>query len=274
MAVSKRLRYEILRRDNHACRYCGATAPGAKLAVDHVIPQSLGGSDEPTNLVASCADCNAGKTSSMPNAMVVADVDQETFREAVTAKKERESRELSEHLWRGGYPPQWGPAEIERHAAEVAWTYAWSIASDGGDPTQEQYAEFLVHTAGLFEVGHSAAEVICAAVHAGSRLTPHLSWGLGIADMQYAPISAQQFGRIDGLYDEWLRVWCERHDAEPTSEQTAECRGRLTLCARDAYSRDELMQAARSAAFAGNPDIDYFAYHVACDNAGEKVGEN
>lgn len=23
MAISKRLRYEILRRDNHACRYCG-----------------------------------------------------------------------------------------------------------------------------------------------------------------------------------------------------------------------------------------------------------
>lgn len=26
MSVSKRLRFEILRRDNHACRYCGATA--------------------------------------------------------------------------------------------------------------------------------------------------------------------------------------------------------------------------------------------------------
>jgi len=32
MAVSKRLRFEILRRDDHACRYCGATAPEAKLA--------------------------------------------------------------------------------------------------------------------------------------------------------------------------------------------------------------------------------------------------
>ena len=29
MAVSKRLRYEILRRDNHTCRYCGASAPDA-----------------------------------------------------------------------------------------------------------------------------------------------------------------------------------------------------------------------------------------------------
>ncbi|MCX5253565.1 HNH endonuclease [Streptomyces canus] len=101
MAVSKRLRYEILRRDNHACRYCGATAPGAKLNVDHVIPQSLGGSDKPENLVTSCADCNAGKTSSMPNAMPVADVDQETFREAARLKQEAERRQegISLHLY-------------------------------------------------------------------------------------------------------------------------------------------------------------------------------
>ena len=38
MAVSKRTRYEVLRRDNHACRYCGASAPDAKLTVDHVLP--------------------------------------------------------------------------------------------------------------------------------------------------------------------------------------------------------------------------------------------
>src|SRR5690349_23456362 len=85
MAVSKRLRYEILRRDNHACRYCGAAAPDAKLNVDHVIPQALGGKDKPENLVTACADCNAGKTSSMPNAQVVEDVDQETFRRAAAA---------------------------------------------------------------------------------------------------------------------------------------------------------------------------------------------
>ena len=55
MAVTKRMRFEILRRDNHACRYCGATAPDVKLAVDHVTPVALGGTDSPDNLVASCA---------------------------------------------------------------------------------------------------------------------------------------------------------------------------------------------------------------------------
>ena len=38
MPISKRLRYEILHRDNHACRYCGASAPDAVITIDHVVP--------------------------------------------------------------------------------------------------------------------------------------------------------------------------------------------------------------------------------------------
>jgi hypothetical protein len=270
MAVSQRLRYEILRRDNHACRYCGATAPDVKLNVDHVIPTSLGGSDKPDNLVTACAACNGGKTSSMPNAATVEDVDQETFRQSVARKQDR----LAEHLWRGGHPPHWGPLEIERCTAEGAWLYAWAIASNGNSPSHEQYTEFLVHCAALFEVGHSAAEVVCAAVQAGTHLTPHLSWGLGPADMRHAPISGEQFSRIQGVYDEWLRAWGERHGARPEPELINEFRGRLILGAREGYSRDELMAAARSSAFAQNPDVDYFAYHIACENAREKAGDN
>ena len=80
MAVSKRLRYEIPRRDNHTCRCCGESAPDVKLTVDHVVPVSLGGSDDPTNLVAACPDCNAGKSSSGPDAPLVADVDDDAIR--------------------------------------------------------------------------------------------------------------------------------------------------------------------------------------------------
>lgn len=52
MAVTKRTRFEVLRRDNYTCRYCRST-DGA-LTVDHVTPRSLGGSDDPSNLVACC----------------------------------------------------------------------------------------------------------------------------------------------------------------------------------------------------------------------------
>lgn len=80
MAVSKRLRYEVLRRDNHTCRYCGAQAPDVKLTVDHVVPIALGGKDEAGNLVTACAPCNSGKTSSTPDASLIADVDADALR--------------------------------------------------------------------------------------------------------------------------------------------------------------------------------------------------
>ena len=72
MAVSKRLRFEILRRDNHTCCYCGRSAPDVVLHVDHVMPKALGGSDtDPANLKTSCVDCNAGKGSSAPDQTLV-----------------------------------------------------------------------------------------------------------------------------------------------------------------------------------------------------------
>lgn len=71
MAVSKRLRFEILRRDNHTCQYCGEKAPDVTLHVDHVKPKTLGGTDGPENLVTACKDCNTGKTSSSLDAPLV-----------------------------------------------------------------------------------------------------------------------------------------------------------------------------------------------------------
>ena len=53
--ISSSLRKLILERDNHTCVYCGNKAT----AVDHIIPQSVGGSDKHKNLVASCKLCNS-----------------------------------------------------------------------------------------------------------------------------------------------------------------------------------------------------------------------
>lgn len=72
--MNKRLRFEILRRDNHTCRYCGGTAPDVKLTVDHVVPVALGGEDIPSNLVTACAGCNSGKASVAPDQPLVDDV--------------------------------------------------------------------------------------------------------------------------------------------------------------------------------------------------------
>ena len=39
MAVTKRTRYEVMRRDNFTCRYCRSTE--GELTVDHVTPVAL-----------------------------------------------------------------------------------------------------------------------------------------------------------------------------------------------------------------------------------------
>lgn len=84
MAVSKRLRYEVLRRDNHTCRYCHAT--DSPLTVDHVTPVALGGTDTAANLVACCRDCNAGKSSVHPDAPLVENVAEDALRWAAAMR--------------------------------------------------------------------------------------------------------------------------------------------------------------------------------------------
>ena len=61
MTVSKKTRFEVLKRDGFKCVYCGATPTGSALQVDHVVPQSKGGNDDPSNLVTACEPCNNGK---------------------------------------------------------------------------------------------------------------------------------------------------------------------------------------------------------------------
>lgn len=61
MGISKRLRFQIFQRDGFACVYCGRRTPAVTLEVDHRIPRCAGGSDDPSNLVSACWDCNRGK---------------------------------------------------------------------------------------------------------------------------------------------------------------------------------------------------------------------
>lgn len=87
MAVSKRLRFEVLRRDGHTCRYCGRAAPEVRLTVDHVVPVTLGGSDAPENLVTACSPCNSGKSATPPDAALVDDVQQDALRWAAAVRQ-------------------------------------------------------------------------------------------------------------------------------------------------------------------------------------------
>lgn len=59
--ISKRLRFEVFKRDNFTCQYCGAKAPDAVLHIDHIHPVVDGGTNDVTNLITACSDCNLGK---------------------------------------------------------------------------------------------------------------------------------------------------------------------------------------------------------------------
>ena len=145
MAVSKRTRFEVLRRDNHVCRYCGAKAPDVTLTVDHVVPVALGGTDHPDNLVAACEDCNRGKASVHPDAPLVDDVKQDAIRWAramvIVAKQRTRARK-------------------KRDAYVDAFRVAWDVWSYGPDrkplPLPADWRESLGR---FYDLGVPVAEI-------------------------------------------------------------------------------------------------------------------
>lgn len=60
--LGKKIRFEIFKRDSFKCQYCGKSSPDVILEVDHVVPVSKGGDNDPINLITSCRDCNRGKS--------------------------------------------------------------------------------------------------------------------------------------------------------------------------------------------------------------------
>ena len=138
MAVSKRTRFEVLRRDDYTCRYCrSAENP---LTIDHVVPTSLGGTDDPANLVTACRDCNAGKSSASPDAALVANVADDAVRWSAAMKKASDNAESNrqreraaldafrDHVW-GAWednsgdafplPPDWEAAVLRQLKSDL-----------------------------------------------------------------------------------------------------------------------------------------------------------
>jgi hypothetical protein len=55
----------VIARADHRCEYCGMhqSLQGATFHVEHILPQSKSGSDEPENLCLACPRCNLLKSS-------------------------------------------------------------------------------------------------------------------------------------------------------------------------------------------------------------------
>ena len=228
MAVSKRLRYEILRRDNHACRYCGATAPDVKLNVDHVIPQALGGTDKPDNLVTACADCNSGKTSSMPNAMPVADVKQDAFRQAADLQRETQQRRegLSLHLY-------------------LVWV--WAYEQTGRTPTRQEQAFFMEETRKVLACGFSGRVDLTepayrAGLHNAIDIQPYIKLP--------APASPEEERFVNNVnaVDAWEAEWDHvTLTGGPTTRETDLFIDEVAAALDAGHTRSNVIDAARRA---------------------------
>ena len=65
-ASRDRVRLPIFERDQGLCRYCGGVLDPDDFVAEHMVPAARGGTDDPSNLVASCRSCNLRKNNRTP----------------------------------------------------------------------------------------------------------------------------------------------------------------------------------------------------------------
>lgn len=82
--LSKKVRFEVFKRDSFTCQYCGQNAPDVVLECDHITPVAEGGDNDLMNLITSCKDCNRGKAARR--------LDDDT----VVAKRHAQAKEVQE----------------------------------------------------------------------------------------------------------------------------------------------------------------------------------
>ena len=64
-SIGSGIRYHVLHRAGFKCQACGAKPSDSndvELAIDHIVPLSLGGSNDASNLQVLCAPCNGSKS--------------------------------------------------------------------------------------------------------------------------------------------------------------------------------------------------------------------
>lgn len=127
IGLSKRIRFEVLKRDKFACQYCGAKAPDVLLHIDHISPVANGGKNELANLITSCVGCNLGK-----GARLISD-DSAVAKQRIQLEELQARKEQLEMMsaWQNSLIDL--DAEALKHAAEYysRLVPGWSL-SEGG----------------------------------------------------------------------------------------------------------------------------------------------
>lgn len=106
VGISKKTRFDVFKRDQFQCAYCGAhPSETVLLEVDHIHPVAEGGTNDIENLVTACWACNSGKgarlLSTVPQSLedkatMVAEREAQirAYYEILELRKERKDEEL------------------------------------------------------------------------------------------------------------------------------------------------------------------------------------
>lgn len=117
--LSKKIRFEVFKRDKFTCQYCGKSAPGVILEIDHIKPVAKYGDNEILNLITACKACNRGKR------------DRELSDDAVVVKRKKQLDELQKQREQIEMMYEWqislaNNAEVAvDKAAELVDYYIW-----------------------------------------------------------------------------------------------------------------------------------------------------
>lgn len=248
MAVSKRLRFEILKRDGFKCKYCHGSE--VLLTVDHVTPKSLGGTDDPGNLVACCDDCNAGKTSSLPGGATVGDADEDLLRWTWAIRRASRAafeRGVEKEAYRGDFKLGWDRWRLPQGQGAVPLPEDWGCTVD------ELYGAGLPAW-----VWHLAIRESMAGTVHGDRFQ-HASrvawqWVKELrGNVQLALAHAEESA---GLAEEnWSAAYEYNSDRVANDELRAEVRERAAKYLADGVAPDALLHAATAGGICGD---EYF----------------
>lgn len=270
MAVSKRLRYEILRRDNHTCRYCGVTAPNAPLRIDHVTPVALGGTDTPDNLVTACEPCNSGKSSATVDSAVVASVTDDALRWADAMKQAAEKlrrQETPKAEYRDVFLTEWnrwGHGEGDaRTTVELPADWKTSVERFrvAGLPV-EVWGEIVDTAMGHEKVLEANKFKYCCGI-AWNKVTEiqvEAKKIVGSASSAVATTASFDIENPDDLVLEaalltWGQEWACTFKSGPTEEQVAQFKASAAQARTSGHSLANILHAAEYAVWFDSADV-------------------
>lgn len=130
-SISKKLRFEVFKRDSFTCQYCGSKAPDVILNVDHIHPVSKGGSADILNLITSCFSCNMGKKDRK-----LSDSDE-------LSKQRSQLEQLQERLSQIDMMVKWRQELASTYTAEVDGISQYIFSEFGTYPPNESGKKFI-----------------------------------------------------------------------------------------------------------------------------------